>query len=91
MSKPGALLVSANEKWHFTPDSERAHVFDYHADEVEVQLEQARRNLGVIWVAVPVDPRDVGETCDACGRAMICSEACFDGSRYLCPACYSGA
>jgi len=83
----GEYLASSGDDWHFTTERALAHVFDYHADEVATQLEQAQRNHGVAWIVYPVDQSLVGETCDACGRNMRPTAAHFDGARFLCPAC----
>ena len=83
----GEYLSGDGREWSFTADRALAHIFDYHADDVPAQLERAQRDLGVVWVAVPLNPRDVGEACDACGLQIPFRAAHFDGIRYLCPAC----
>ena len=83
----GEYLSGTGDNWFFTTERAIAHVFDYHADEVAQQLAQAQRDLGVRWVAYPVDPNLVGETCDACGQRMHPNDATFDSNRFLCPAC----
>ena len=62
-------------------------MFDYHKDEIGLQLAQAQNDHGVAWIAYPVDPNLIGETCDACGERMHPTAATFDGTRFLCPAC----
>ena len=83
----GEYLTGAADDWSFTPECGLAQVFDYHADEVDLQLAQAQRDFGVRWVAYPVDSTLIGETCDACGHRMQPTAAIFDGTRFLCPAC----
>ena len=83
----GHYLSSSGGKWALTADRALAHVFDYHGDQVARQLEQAQRDLGVVWVAVPLDPREVSESCDPCGRKLPVRDTYFDGTRFLCPAC----
>jgi hypothetical protein len=85
----GAYLTLLGNNLEFTPDRSKAHIFDYHADDVAARLEQARRDLGVIWIANPVDPNLVIEKCDVCGQYIRTSKAHFDGSRFRCPACVS--
>lgn len=83
----GEYLAGSDGDWSFTPERALAHIFDYHADDVARQLSQAHRDHGVHWIAYPVDPNLVGETCDACGQRMHPTDATFDGTRFLCPAC----
>ena len=83
----GGYLTDSGDDWAFTPERAIAHIFDYHADEVALQLAQAQLDHGVRWIAYPVDPTLVVETCDACGQRMRITDAAFDGSRFLCPAC----
>ena len=85
----GKYLAGAGDVWSFTPERALAHIFDYHADEVAIHLAQAHKNLGVIWIAYPVDPDLADETCDACGERMSPAAATFDGNRFLCPDCTS--
>jgi hypothetical protein len=86
----GAFLARLGHQWGFTLDRSRAHVFDYHGDEIAVQLRQAWSYFGVDCDAFPVDPQLATEKCDDCCRTLLCStDAHFDGSRYLCPACVS--
>lgn len=83
----GEYLSGSQENWFFTTDRAQAHPFDYHADDVAAQLEQAQRNLGVLWIACPADPQLGIETCDACGQKLVSLDAHFDGSHILCLAC----
>jgi len=83
----GEYLSVAGDNWFLTPDRELAHVFDYLADNVAVQLEDAYRDLGVAWVAWPVDPHLLSEICDHCARRLPPATAIFDGSGFFCPAC----
>ena len=83
----GHYLSTTGGKWSLTTERALAHVFDYHADSVDRQLEQAQRDLGVVWVAVPLDPCEVGETCDSCSRKLPVREVFFDDTFFLCPVC----
>ena len=82
-------LAEEGGRWHFTSDRTQAHVFDYHADEVESQLKKAQLDHGTLWVAYPIDTSLLGERCDACGQELESLDVIFDGSRFLCPACFS--
>ena len=84
----GEYLSREEEGSTFTRNRSGARVFQYHADAVAIQLEQAQRELGTIWVAFPVDPSLVSEKCDACGCVLSTTDAHFDDSRYLCPDCH---
>jgi hypothetical protein len=77
----------SSDGWIFTPDLDQAHVFDYHADNVAVQLEQAQKELATVWVAVPVDASLISEKCDACGATLSPTDAHFDGTNHFCLAC----
>ena len=52
-------------------------------------IEESPPDHGAVWVAYPVDPRLLGERCDACGQELESLDAIFDGTRFLCPACFS--
>lgn len=84
----GEYLACHGEEWRFAAGREVAHVFDYHADDVPKQLEAAQRNLGVVWIAYPVDSSLVCETCVKCGRKLFPTEAHFNGSDSYCTACH---
>jgi hypothetical protein len=89
----GAFLARLDHNWGFTSDRSRAHIFDYHADQIAAQLRHAWRFFGVDCDAHPVDPRLATETCDDCNRilvrstdAHICAGAAGT-ARFLCPSC----
>jgi len=86
-NRAGKYLIGDGDNWFFTPERAIAHIFDYHADEVALLLAQAQRDHGIAWVAYPVDPSLVAETCDTCGQRLRTTEATFDGTRFLCRAC----
>lgn len=71
----GEYLAGAGDNWSFITDRASAHVFDYHAAEVALQLGDAERDLGVICVAFPEDQSLVGETCDACAQRRLSTAA----------------
>jgi hypothetical protein len=83
----GEYLGHDGQGWNFLPSRDRAHQFDYLADDVAAQLQHARRDIGVEWIAWPVDPNLLIETCDVCGKKLHTISAHFDGSRSLCPRC----
>jgi hypothetical protein len=86
----GDFLALIGDQWEFTADYTRAHIFDYHADDIAAQLRQAWRNFGVNWTAHPVDPRLATEICDEChGTIFSSTDAHFDGSRFRCASCAS--
>jgi hypothetical protein len=87
----GEYLAEQGGEWRFTSDRSRAHVFGYHADEVAQQLEQAQRDLGVIWIAYPVAPSLILEICAGCGRKLLPTDAIFTGTHSLCPGCSASA
>ena len=83
----GEYLTGAGDDWLFTRERAIAHIFDYHADQVALQLAQAQRDHGVAWIAYPVEPSLISETCDACGQQMRTNDAIFDGTHFLCLGC----
>jgi hypothetical protein len=87
----GQYLVGDPISWGFSNDVSRAMVLDYQRHRVAEQLELIRRNHGVALEAVPVDPREVYETCDRCERLVTPFAAFFDGARFFCPDCLTKA
>lgn len=83
----GRYLAGDALHYWFAPDSARAIVFDYVADDVEARLALIARTQGMVLKAVPVEPKEFLESCDQCRRMIIPSQAFFDGSIFLCRAC----
>ncbi len=83
----GLYLAGTAFKWEFTDDRNRARVFDYDADRVAERIEMVRKAEGRVWVAVRVDPREVYEFCDRCGRRLRALKMFFDGQQFLCGEC----
>ncbi len=87
----GQYLAGDPSNFTLSWDISRAVVFDYHAHRVAEQLEFIQATRGLALEAVPVDPREVYETCDRCERLMTSYTAFFDGARFYCPECRAGA
>jgi hypothetical protein len=87
----GQYLAGDPANFSFSWDISRAVVFDYHGHRVAEQLELIRMNHGVALEAVPVDPREVYETCDRCACLMTSFTAFFDGRKFFCPDCRTSA
>jgi hypothetical protein len=84
----GEFLACLGYEWDFTPDRSRAHVFDYHTDDVAAQQRLAWRQHGVGLIVLPVDPQLATEKCDDCNRILLRSaDAYFDGFRFCCSSC----
>ena len=83
----GQYLAGTAYGWEFTDDRSKARVFDYQTDQVAERIELVRRAQGKVWIAVKVDPREVYEFCDRCGRRMRTLRTFFDGREYLCGDC----
>lgn len=83
----GEYLEETDGGWRFSTERGRAAIFEMAADEVADQLEEARRECGVRWMAVPVNPLDLGEACDTCSTIGSPLETYFDGTRYFCARC----
>jgi hypothetical protein len=83
----GKYLSGDLSNWGFSDDSSRALIFDYSRHQVAEQLEELRLTRGIVLEAVPVDPKEVYETCDHCRRFMTAFATFFDGQRFLCFEC----
>jgi len=83
----GQYLTGTYTAWEFTEDRSKAAVFDYLEDQVAEKIELVRKVHGRVWIAVRLDPREVYEFCDRCGRRMRAFRAYFDGQRFLCEDC----
>ena len=83
----GQYLAGTAFEWKFTDDRSQARVFDYQADRVAERIELVRKAQGKVWIAVRVDPREVYECCDRCGRRMRALRTFFDGRQFLCGDC----
>ncbi len=86
----GQYLAGTAFQWEFTDDRSKARVFDYEADRVAERIELVRKAQGRVWIAVRVDPREVYEHCDRCGRRMRALRTFFDGQQFLCVDCRGG-
>jgi len=83
----GQYLAGSAMHWEFTDDRSRARVFDYWEDQVAEKIELVRKAPGRVWIAVKLDPREVYEFCDRCGRRMRALRTFFDGQQFLCGDC----
>jgi len=75
----------------FFDDIKKAVIFDYRRDQIAQQLEFVRLTQGLVVEVVPVDPKEMHETCDRCGRLVMPFHVFFDGDRYLCASCRNAA
>ena len=87
----GQYLAGDPSNFGFSWDISRAIVFDYDGHRVAEQLEYIRASQGLALEVVPVDPREVYETCDRCERLMTSYTAYFDGAGFYCPDCRANA
>jgi hypothetical protein len=83
----GQYLTGTYTAWEFTDDRKKARVFDYLEDQVADKIALVRKVHGRVWIAVKLDPREVYEFCDRCGRRMRASRMYFDGKQFLCGDC----
>ena len=83
----GQFLAGTAFQWEFTYDRSKAKVFDYQQDRVAERIELVRKAEGKVWIAVRVDPREVHEICDRCGRRLRAFKMFFDGAQFLCAEC----
>ena len=75
----------------FVDEINKAIIFDCNRYPIEEQLKHVSLTQGIILELVPVDPKEIQETCDRCGRLVLSFEAFFDGEHYLCEECRSGS
>lgn len=83
----GKYLAGESGSMGFTKDINRAIIFDCRRDQIDAQLELIRSAQGVTLEVVPVDPNEIHETCDHCGKFVFSFQAFFDGQKFLCPEC----
>jgi hypothetical protein len=83
----GKYLGGEAQSLGFCDDIKKAIVFDCRRERIEELLEYARLTHGLVLEAVPVDPKEIHETCDRCGRLVLPFQAFFDGKQYLCATC----
>ena len=83
----GQYLAGTATDWEFTDDRGKATVFDYLKDRVAERIELVRKVQGRVWIAVRLDPREVYEFCDRCGRRTRALRSFFDGQEFLCGDC----
>ena len=83
----GKYLGGEETSMSFFDDIGKAIVFDCRRDDIEGQLEYLFLTQGVLLEVVPVDPREIHETCDRCGRLVLSFQAFFDGKQSCCAAC----
>lgn len=83
----GRYLGGEAAQMVFCEDVKRAIVFDCRRDHIDEQLEYLRLTKGLFLRAEPVDPKEIHETCDGCGRLALSFHIFFDGERYLCAEC----
>ena len=83
----GQYLAGTATHWEFTDNRRQARVFDYLEDRVAGTIELIRQAHGRVWTAVKLDPNEVYEFCDRCGRRMRAFKTFFDGQRFLCGVC----
>jgi hypothetical protein len=82
-----AFLTAQQGQWGFTKDRAQAAVFDYLDDRVAEQLERLERDHGIVLKPVPLDLKEVYETCDRCDQMVAPFRAYFDGKHFLCDQC----
>ncbi|HWW01748.1 MAG TPA: hypothetical protein VNZ64_18765 [Candidatus Acidoferrum sp.] len=83
----GQYLARDPKAWSFSEDYTKAMVLDFSDDQIAEQLRVIAKASGLALQAVPVDPREVHESCDRCGRVEAASEVFFDGRVFLCGRC----
>ncbi len=83
----GRYVGTTEKGLAFTDDVNRAIVFDSRRDRVQDHLARIQQKLGIALELETVDPREIHETCDRCGRLALSFQMFYDGERYLCQDC----
>jgi hypothetical protein len=83
----GKYLAGGGVQMEFCDDIKKARVFDCRRDQVEEQLAYLRLAHGIVLEVQPVDPMEIHEVCDRCGRMALSFQMYFDGKHYLCTEC----
>ena len=83
----GKYLTRGEGELEFCADIKKATIFDCRRDHIEQQLVYLRLTQGLVLNAEPVDPKEIHETCDRCGKLALSFQMFFDGKRYLCRSC----
>ena len=86
----GKYLGGDAKAMDFFDDIKKAIIFDCRRDHIEQQIELLRLTHGIVLEVVPVELKEIHETCDRCGRLMLSFQTFFDGERYLCGECRNG-
>ena len=87
----GKYLGGEATKMDFFDDINKAIIFDSRRDHIDPLLELIRQIQGIVLEIVPVDPKEIHETCDRCGRLVLAFQVFFDGNQYLCTTCRNAA
>ena len=83
----GKYLGGEAKQMAFFDDIRKAIVFDCRRDRIQEQVEFVRETQGIALEVVPVDPEEIQESCDGCGRLALSFQMFFDGKNYLCGNC----
>ena len=83
----GKYVGGDAKKMDFFDDINKAIIFDFHRDHIDQQLELIRLTQGIVLKVVPLDPKEIHESCDRCGRIALSFQVFFDGKLYLCGEC----
>ena len=87
----GKYLGGDAKSMDFVDDIKKAIIFDCRRDHIDEQLEYIHMTQGLILEVVPVDLKEIHETCDRCGKLVFSFQAFYDGDQYLCEECRSGS
>ncbi len=90
-NEKGLYLAEDQNGLFFTNDRSRALILNYRADEVARQLSDVEDTMGVTLVTDPVPLEEIYEICDQCKDLFTPNMITFDGKRFLCSDCRTGA
>jgi len=85
----GRYLAGDQGGWWFTEERSKARVFDFLTSSTAREWDALQKGQGIVLLALPVERREIYETCNRCGRMVKSLRALFDGKQFLCPECRS--
>ena len=83
----GRYLAGDSVHPWFSTELSQARVFDYELDHVEATLDLIAKAEGRVLEIVPVEPKEVLESCDCCQKMISAVMTFFDGESFLCCGC----
>ena len=84
-------VTQAGGAFSYTAQKDQALVFDLVEDNVFQSIHQVRKELGHIWVALPLEADSAFERCDGCNKLFEVAEVMMRHHRFYCGECLEHA